>query len=861
MAVYFLAKKYEPQVRAVILEEFNKNLAVPVDVEDINLSLFQRFPYASLRFSNVVIPQIIDGKQMPDTLLFAHDLYLQIGLLDFLKQDYTVSEAELNDGFFDMALFKNGENNYHFWKKDTSATAGFAITNVLIKNFKYHLATASNLDIRLVIEDGFASGDFGDAKYEIKSESKLQITSIVQDSDTLYRGQIVDGDLTLDINHNTSVYDFSGENLEISDQEYEIDGRFEPHAEAQWNVTMKASDAGVSEIISLVPIPTRRKLSKYEARGNSNVHLNIVAGKDFDLELNFDALEGSFQNHAALGKATLHEAEGLFSLHNGSTAMRIDKLDASIGPGHVKANGNITNFNAPKIDATLRGDIDLEELKSLLNIELLEKLSGRVILDGQLKCQVGNTGKNQTIDLLKGLDFNGVIELVDGTLQMKNQDQVYDHITGEMTLANNTIEIKSASARVNESSFELSGSIQNALPYITQQGQRIDVNAKFEAGELDFNEILKSKSADSDSAYFFKLPQDVSFDLQIDVGKIVFRQFVAEQITGKAIFNKGQLTLNPVKFTTASGNVISNIAVKPDGKEGGFGFESHSKLDGLNLNELFYAFEDFNQDVIKTQNVEGTANAKVSLAFDFGQDLKVNSASIDSKIDLQVYNGKLVDVTALKEISAYLKESAVYRSAIDLDQLDSKLKNIEFDTLSNQISIHNELVSIPNMTISSSALTLNVAGEHWFSNDIDYALNFKLSDILRKGKVDQNEFGNIIDDGTGLHIFLKMYGTTAHPQFSMDKEGAREKRNNQFQEEKKTFKSILKEEFGLFKKDSTLTKVPEEQERKTQFTVEWGDTLSTKNDSVPKAKPASPVNKPKPKTEDEDEDLYDDDDI
>lgn len=857
MAAYYLAKKFEPEVRAVILDEFNKNLAVPVDVEDINLSLIQRFPYASLRFSNVVIPQVVDGEQMPDTLLFAKDLYLQIGLLDFLKQDYTVSEAELNQGFFDMALFEDGANNYHFWKEDTSATAGFAITNVLIKDFEYHLATASALDIRLRIEDGSASGDFGEAKYDIQSESKLQIVSVVQDRDTLYKGQIIDGDLTLDINHNASIYDFSGDNLEISGQEYVIAGRFAPKSDAQWDVNMTADDASVSDIITLVPIQTRQKLSKYKARGNSNVDLYILAGQDFDLRLNFDELKGSFQNHEALGTAEINEASGLFTLHNGTTALQVDQLNASIGPGQIKAKGKIENFNAPQVDASLLGDIDLKELKRLFNIDAMEQLTGRVILDGHLNCQVGASGKNQSLDFLKSIDFDGVIEVVDGTMQMKNQNQVYDHITGELTLSDNAVQIKSASARVNESPFEISGSIQNVLPYISQDGQKASVKAKFEAVELDFNEILKSKATSTDTTYFFKLPQDVSLDLEIEIEKISFRQFEAEQISAKAIFNNGQLSLNPIKFHAASGNIISNMLVKETAKPDRFEFESRSKLDGLKLNELFYAFENFDQEVILSENVDGTANAQMFVAFEFGQNLKTESTSIESEIDLQVIDGKLKNVKALEDIGSYLRESALYRTAIDLDKLDRKLKLIEFDTLSNQITIHNEEVSIPKMKITSSALTLNASGIHSFQNQIDYAINFRLSDILRKGKVDENEFGNVIDDETGLRIFLKMYGTTAHPQFSMDKESARAKRNNQFQEEKKTFKSILKEEFGLFKKDTTLTKthIPKKQ-GETQFTVEWGDTLSNKKDSIPPS-----VQKQKPVEKDENEDLYDDDDL
>ncbi len=78
------------------------------------MRLLQKFPYASLRFSNVVIPEAVSAD--PDTLIFIEDLYLQIGLLDFLRKNYAVSEAEINRGFFNMKIFEDGSDNFRFWK-------------------------------------------------------------------------------------------------------------------------------------------------------------------------------------------------------------------------------------------------------------------------------------------------------------------------------------------------------------------------------------------------------------------------------------------------------------------------------------------------------------------------------------------------------------------------------------------------------------------------------------------------------------------------------------------------------------------------------------------------------------------------
>lgn len=69
IGAYYLAKKFEPEVRNVVVGELNKHLAAPVKVGDINLSLLQRFPYASLRFSDVVVPEMKKDVATTDTLI------------------------------------------------------------------------------------------------------------------------------------------------------------------------------------------------------------------------------------------------------------------------------------------------------------------------------------------------------------------------------------------------------------------------------------------------------------------------------------------------------------------------------------------------------------------------------------------------------------------------------------------------------------------------------------------------------------------------------------------------------------------------------------------------------------------------
>lgn len=861
VVAYFVAKKYEPEVRKVIVYELNRKLNVPVQVGDINLSLLQRFPYASLRFSDVVIPQVKNGEPTADTLIYVKDMYLQMGLIDFLRKNYVISEAEINTGFFDMIFYENGSDNFHFWKTgedSTGAAARFSITDILIRDFGYRLQNSDKLALDLLIVKSKASGDFGSDIYTIESESDMWIKTVAYESDTLYQSEKFSGDLNIDINRTNDAYHFNSDNLELADQEIGLTGSYIPGEKQAWNLEINAQKADLQKLTHLMPLSLRSKFAKYQARGKTDIKLKLSSGERFDLEANFNALSGRFQHNEALGTAEISGAKGRFEMRNGISSLMLDELEASIGPGDMQVWGKIIDFDAPSFDLNLEGEIDLQELKSLLNVSLLETLEGRVVLDGRLQGNLPRESTNETLDLLKGIDFIGKINLSKGVFQMQGQGQLYDEIEGDIQLKDNAVIIKSAHARVNKSPFQISGTIKNALPYISRKGQKLAIVADFKAEELNFNDILTKSESKRDTSYNFQLPKDVAFDLSLEVGKMTFRKFEATNITGNTYYKSGLLTLNPFSFTLASGSVNANVhfTQKSDTQ---FEAQALAHLKNIELEEFFVAFENFGQTVIQSRHLNGRANATIQFSALFKSDLSIDSESIKSNIDLMVLKGKLKNVEALQGISDYLRGNALWRSLIKVDEFDKRLKVVNFDTLSNSISIEKGMINIPTMTIGSSALTLNLSGTHGFNDAIDYSINFRINELLRTGKRDkQSEFGYVVDDNTGLRFFLKMQGTTDNPSFSLDGDAARDKRKQQFQTEKNTFKSILKEEFGLFKSDTTLTGVPDQNKKNEAiFSVDW-DEFKNANDTSKKDE-GQPAKKKRKNTK-QDEDLYDKDD-
>lgn len=856
VVAYFLAKKYEPEVRTIVLYELNRHLNVEVKVDDINFSLLQRFPYASLRFSEVVIPQIRNGLEQ-DTLIYIKDLYLQIGLLDFLSKNYRITEADVNTGFFRMDTYADGSNNYQFWKSagDTISNAVLSLTNIELNDFGYRLRSGDDMEIKLHVYKAEADGNFGTDLYDILAETNIELNHVISSGDTLFSEKSIEGPVVVNINQNEGIYGFSSKSIQLENEDFLLDGSYTSEKNKnEWRLELTTTDAKIEHLAELIPLWMQSSAKSYKARGKTDLKLKLKSsGSHLELDVLFENTRGSFQHQVAMGTAKISDAAGSLQLRNGTTSLYLDKVAMGIGPGEIKAFGKIINFNAPAFDLNIDGLMDLEEFKNFVSMPLVERLEGKLQMNGRLHGKLPGSGSDQTLELLKGIDFIGDISLKNGAFKLKSQDQTLEKINGDVDIKDNALVINKASGEVNGSSFEIEGAIQNALPYLSSSGQKLYIAADFRSPSLDFNEIWSAESSRKDTLYEFQLPENISFDLGVEVEKITFRKFEASQVQGRAHYKNGLLTLNPFNFRTASGKVSSQARVRMiDATH--FAIGVVARLQEMEVDQLFYQFEDFGQTVVRSSHIEGTAMADISFDARFSKNLKLNPASIRSNIDLNISNGKLKKLESFKDIADYLRENALWRSLIKIDAFEKKLEIVAFDTLQNTIKIENQQVTIPAMTIGSSAMTIGLSGTHGFDNKIDYSLNFKLSELLRTGKKQSEEFGYVVEDAAGLRLFMRMTGTTENPVFSLDKDGAREKRKRELEREKNLLKSILKEEFGLFKSDTTLPGVPAPKSKpKTVYELEWDGF--EKPDSSKKSKSTLP--KPNGKPTKADQDAYD----
>jgi AsmA-like C-terminal region len=176
-----------------------------------------------------------------------------------------------------------------------------------------------------------------------------------------------------------------------------------------------------------------------------------------------------------------------------------------------------------------------------------------------------------------------------------------------------------------------------------------------------------------------------------------------------------------------------------------------------------------------------------------------------------------------------------------LDMAD--LQHIQFSSLQSAVEIKNGIIYLPKTSVKNTALNIELWGTHTFNNGVDYHIQLLISDLLSKKRHKKDvQFGPIENDPDNRRsAFILMTGNLDNLLIKYDKRGLKEKIRNDLKQEKQTLKQLLKEEFGLFRKDSTK-KVIKNQEQEQGFDLQKQSTKPEKK------------GEPK-KTEEDDEDF------
>ncbi len=641
-------------------------------------------------------------------------------------------------------------------------------------------------------------------------------------------------DLTLDVDNAAHTFKLKTGKIEIEHLLFELAGFVvNTDNESVVNLTVKGKDMDIKSVLSLIPNEYKDKIAEYKSSGEFYFTATLEGGfsKNTVPQIKADFGINNADITHEKGKIALREVnlKGRYFSGNKATSepsfLELIPFSGTIDQGTISGELSLRDLNQPFVSAKIKANLSLEKIQDFIKLDAIERIAGKVAVDMSFSGTVKEFQENNYQNILA----DGTCKMENVELKIKNNTLDFANINGDFIFNNNQLELNTFTGNVSKTDFDLKGVLKNSIGFILRENEDITVEATLHSKNLDLNELLANKQEDalSKSIYKLRFSEHINAKLNSTIDHIEFRKFEATNIKGLVQLKDKKMSVDTVVFSSMNGKVtVGGLIDGSDSTQ--FLITCFSDINNINVTKLFTSFENFDQQEIIDKNIKGIISAKVQFAAVFSPTLDIDMDKLYAGIDMTIEKGELNKLESLKKLSRFIELT--------------ELENIRFDILKNQLEIKNKVIYIPKMDIRSNALNFLASGTHTFDNEINYKIKLSLNDLLakkiRKPKKEENPFGEEADDGLGrTNIFLSMTGPIDNPVIKYDTKSAVEKVKQDLKVEKQTLKKILKDEFGLFKKDSSLsntTKAKKEDDAK--FIIKW-EEADVKEDKKELKKP------------------------
>lgn len=837
----------EDDIEQLALDHINQQLKVPIQINQIELRVWKNFPFATLELEDVYIPSIVKEIHDGDTLFFAKSMRVEFDIVDLINGTYEIEKIQASSGLINLKMDDEGDNNFDISKpseeKSQDDEIVYKLDHIGLTNFRFKYKNdRSNQDYQAIIKQGKVNGTLYENDFDLKGSLALFINKFQNKNVNLISRKNVNLNTTLKVNlGDKNKYQFDNAQLKVEDMKFLASGSVMEDSLTYCDIQVKGDQIDLKSFFGSFSNVVGSEIQQYKSQGIVDFNAGLkgyveqVGGLDVNAQFAFE--NGSLTEPNSGIKLSEASLSGSYTNRNeeGKDYLEIKNLKALMPDGNIEASFTMTDFEDPLIDGRLKGQVDLKTLQEFLNLSSVDRIKGQLFVDSQLKARITapNDFKTRNIKIYKS---TGLWRAQNVELQMRDTDLKITDLNGAIVLSGNDAAIQELRAKVGESDLSFDGGFKDIIPYILFDNHTLKMVANVDAKQIRLEDFVGSAE---DNVYQtasrtneLSIPDDLDLNFRLDIAKLTYGTFLAEDIAAKMIMLDQVIHLKDVNLKSADGALSGRLRL--DGTKSEYHLTTKLSIRDMNVTKVFQEFENFGQTTLLDENIKGVLTSNVELDAHLNSDLDFINESINARADINLKNGELINLASLIEVTDYLKENKLANTMFKkhIIAMENRLKHVKFNTMTNQITVQNQRVLIPKMEIQSTALDMHMAGLHTFEDSIDYSLDFRFNDLKA---TKENEFGNEIDDGTGIRLFLRMHGTVEDPIFELDKKSRKEQTKARIEEEKNQTRAVLQENLGLFKKDTTLS-VRRKKEAEIEFLLYEGELEEENSELKPKEK-------------------------
>lgn len=826
---------FKDEICGYVIDEVNQHLKAKVKVENVDLAFWGSFPNLSVDFNNVFIQDSYKNSTKKDTLLCTNRIRLKFNPMDIWNEKYDVKEIEISPGTIKLKINKRGENNYDILKetKDTTASSfKLNLKKVTFSAIRFSYKNrVSNQSYSTVVKNLDLEGAFSEKKFTLKSRSNLQVNHARSGSVTLISNKPAHFDLDILVNQETNTFEIPKAIVFLANLPFKIKGKV---TNEDLNFRILSHNISLEDMVNNLAHTSVQDVKQFGGKGIIHFDARII-GKTESTEApetncTFGIKNGSLTEPAKGLKLNNISLKGRYSNQGGQEEefLQLSRFSFTSSGGPFSGNLLMTHFDAPVYQGKAKGNINLQVAHSLFHFPDIDQIAGTINVNSDYNMET--VADTRLYNIRK---CDGDIRMNNVSLQMKDDKRLFKEVNGSIYLRDDELGLDEISLKVGSSDININGVFNDVINFLKDESKlkaTVDVRSNY----IDIQDLsTETKEEQISDGKSWILPSNLDGTILLNAGEIKYEKHRFKKFKGDLKMDERALYFSDVTVQNANADIRGGVSIEEKSPEI-FTITTQLASDNIEFKSLFREWNNFEQEIISEDNIYGKAHVLLDFSAPFDLKNGVNKNAIVSKIQLKIVGGRLKNVSTFKSITESLKTSSakyVLRKN-NINEFEKKLLDLKFETLENTLIIHDGQLEIPAMLIKSSALDMELRGKHTFDNRIDYRFAFRYREV--KTQKSQEEFGEIIDDGTGLKIYIKMTGTTDNPIIEWDQDAKKEQAKENREAAKQDAKSILKTEFGLFKGDTNVKIYQPVKQPKEELKMEFGP--AKKEDSVEDSK-------------------------
>ena len=788
----FFFKQIKTSLIAQGVAKINEQLIAKVDVDpNIELSLFEDFPYATLIFHDV---KIYEPSQDANPLLLASAQKLTLGfdvVQVVLHKKYTLETVHLYKASVFPGVKANGEPNYNIFKViDTNAKTEPIELDIKKIVLNEVTCTYSNkvskhrYDFDILSSE--ATFQLRNNEYSIALKGDLNIKGISIDQVTYFKNREVKLDAAFQYLQNEELLTLKNTSVALNGSTYEISGSLNTGNAKTVDLHLNSKSGEISTLLSLLPSKDADWIKKYQNKGNVYFDATLkgkygkVENPAFNVNFGFENTDiMNPEGGQSITQATL---KGHFS--NGaqhaseSSVIEIEQFSGQLNGNPIKGSFKLNNLSDPYLIISADLSQNLQDIYQFIPLEGVDSLKGKLKLSFDFEGKIKDLKWKEDFEKIKA---SGEAQIEEGALYIPSVQKSMKNISADLIFNNTDISINSLTFTTAHSDVSLDGIIKNVLRKIILGKGNILVEGSLYSKKLVYEDfMLPAPTKDEKTSEVNPTSLMLSLDCRID--KLQLADLHASAISGLLQYNDSLLTFSNGQMNIAGGKVNGDARMEIKLPHRSKHIRLTNTFSGIAIDSILHDFHDFEQTFISHKNLSGTLTGKSNVFFILNPDGTVLHESILASIDLDITNGRLRDFAPLMSLSKFAEEAS--------------LKDVRFSKLTNQILIQNKVISIPSMRIISNVCDIDLSGTHTFDNVFSYRLKVPLKNLSKRKQTEAAEKGALDDGGFfgKSNIFIVIEGKGNDFDVKFDKVSVRKKIQESMAKEKEELKKAFSTE-------------------------------------------------------------------